>query len=214
MVYLLCVLFFLGCPLLQGWSPNPTKVTTRPKATRQRRAGQPLPIWPVPASWTASNRPAPTMRSRRSRLSALLRLPRFRRSSRDRDEEKAERLRSAPREEPCRTVSKVERYPRLPVWPVQNGLFFFLLDLLRLTEWAHLLEQRFGGRVCPMALQAADADPFVLLAHHRHSFHPWDPIRPIFRFFLPEGFPAHPHRGFSTVTYVLKVRSGESVMCL
>ena len=32
----------------------------------------------------------------------------------------------------------------------------------------------------------------------------WDPIRYIQKTFFPEGFPAHPHRGFITVTYILK----------
>eukprot|EP00566_Odontella_aurita_P020044 CAMPEP_0113554350 /NCGR_PEP_ID=MMETSP0015_2-20120614/16100_1 /TAXON_ID=2838 /ORGANISM="Odontella" /LENGTH=293 /DNA_ID=CAMNT_0000455481 /DNA_START=530 /DNA_END=1411 /DNA_ORIENTATION=+ /assembly_acc=CAM_ASM_000160 len=44
-----------------------------------------------------------------------------------------------------------------------------------------------------------------MLVHHRHSFAPWDPIRYFQRaFILPEGFPSHPHRGFITVTYILK----------
>mmetsp|Transcript_37969 Transcript_37969/g.83393 ORF Transcript_37969/g.83393 Transcript_37969/m.83393 type:complete len:301 (-) Transcript_37969:13-915(-) len=43
-----------------------------------------------------------------------------------------------------------------------------------------------------------------MLVHHRHSFAPWDPLRYIQRTFFPEGFPAHPHRGFITVTYVLR----------
>jgi redox-sensitive bicupin YhaK (pirin superfamily) len=43
-----------------------------------------------------------------------------------------------------------------------------------------------------------------MLVHHSHSFAAWDPIRYLQRTFLPEGFPAHPHRGFITVTYVLK----------
>ena len=40
--------------------------------------------------------------------------------------------------------------------------------------------------------------------HHRHGFDFWDPIRPIFRAVLPEGFPAHPHIGFETVTMTMR----------
>jgi hypothetical protein len=40
-----------------------------------------------------------------------------------------------------------------------------------------------------MQLEPTDADPFILLVHHRHRFSPWDPVRPIFRLLLPEGFP-------------------------
>lgn len=43
-----------------------------------------------------------------------------------------------------------------------------------------------------------------MLVHHRHSFASWDPLRYIQRTFFPEGFPAHPHRGFITVTYILR----------
>lgn len=38
------------------------------------------------------------------------------------------------------------------------------------------------------------------------KFWPLDPFRPISNMFIPEGFPAHPHRGFQTVTYAMKVR--------
>jgi redox-sensitive bicupin YhaK (pirin superfamily) len=44
------------------------------------------------------------------------------------------------------------------------------------------------------------ADPFILLVHHRHSFFKFDPLRALFRVLMPEGFPAHPHRGFETGT--------------
>lgn len=37
------------------------------------------------------------------------------------------------------------------------------------------------------------------------KFWPLDPFRPISNMFIPEGFPAHPHRGFQTVTYAMKV---------
>jgi len=93
---------------------------------------------------------------------------------------------------------------RLPVWPVQNGLLCLLLDLLRLKDVANWVETKFGGRVCPMSLDPSFTDPFILCVHHRHSFTPWDPIRPIFRLLLPDGFPAHPHRGFETATYILQ----------
>ena len=41
-------------------------------------------------------------------------------------------------------------------------------------------------RVAPMMLDNVEADPFLLLVHHRHRFDFWDPIRPIFRLLLPE----------------------------
>ena len=69
-----------------------------------------------------------------------------------------------------------------------------------------------------MQFDADDADPFVLLVHHRHSFRPFDFFRPLFSaVIMPRGFPAHPHRGFETVTYVLPGRAGlthrDSVGC-
>eukprot|EP00913_Durusdinium_trenchii_P022291 g20944.t1 len=78
-------------------------------------------------------------------------------------------------------------------------------DLIFQPSFSAKLEDRFGGRVCPMIFRdTASTDPFLLVAHHRHSFFAFDPLRYLFRFLLPEGFPAHPHRGFETVTYVLR----------
>ena len=58
--------------------------------------------------------------------------------------------------------------------------------------------------------------PFLLLVHHQHSFMPFDPTRTITNLFLPEGFPAHPHSGFSTVTITidggLKHRDSEGII--
>eukprot|EP00639_Heterosigma_akashiwo_P012115 CAMPEP_0206366408 /NCGR_PEP_ID=MMETSP0294-20121207/3438_1 /ASSEMBLY_ACC=CAM_ASM_000327 /TAXON_ID=39354 /ORGANISM="Heterosigma akashiwo, Strain CCMP2393" /LENGTH=373 /DNA_ID=CAMNT_0053812475 /DNA_START=230 /DNA_END=1352 /DNA_ORIENTATION=- len=101
-------------------------------------------------------------------------------------------------------LERVEKFARLPVWPVWSGVLYFLLDRLGLKSLSCELEDRFGGRVCPMIMDPYETDPFILMVHHRHSFAFGDPVRYISRLLLPEGFPAHPHRGFETVTYVLK----------
>jgi len=104
-----------------------------------------------------------------------------------------------------RGVDVLEKPIRLPVWPVVNGLVFTIMDLLGLKSAAAWLEDKLGGRVAPMSLDKERADPFVLLVHHRHAFDAWDPVRPIFQAILgPEGFPAHPHRGFETVTMTVQ----------
>jgi len=102
---------------------------------------------------------------------------------------------------PVRRIERIESPTRLPVWPVVNGLCCTLLDAVGWKAAASFVEENFGGRVAPMSL---NADPFVLLVHHRHAFSMLDPVRPLFRLLLPEGFPAHPHRGFETVTMTIK----------
>ena len=103
-----------------------------------------------------------------------------------------------------RTIDRIEKFSRLPVWPVWNGVFLFLVSKIFGQENAAKLEDFIGGRVCPNFFRAERTSPFIMLVHHRHSFAPWDPLRYIQRTFFPEGFPAHPHRGFVTVTYIMK----------
>ena len=106
-----------------------------------------------------------------------------------------------------RKVARLEKFARLPVWPVWNGVLLFLLSKLFGEEMAAKIEQEgwFGGRVCPNFFRDySETSPFIMLVHHQHSFASWDLIRYVQRTFFPEGFPAHPHRGFITVTYVLR----------
>ena len=103
-----------------------------------------------------------------------------------------------------RGVARVEKFARLPVWPVWQGVFLFFASKLFGEEVAAGWENKIGGRVCPNFFAAESTSPFVLLVHHRHSFSNWDPVRFVQQTFFPEGFPSHPHRGFVTVTYCLK----------
>jgi hypothetical protein len=108
-----------------------------------------------------------------------------------------------------RRVAKVEKFARLPVWPVWMGVVIFVMSRVLGNEAAAKVEDALGGRVCPNFFNQETPQetnsPCIMLVHHRHSFWSWDLIRYIQQnFILPEGFPAHPHRGFTTSTYVLK----------
>lgn len=104
-----------------------------------------------------------------------------------------------------RRVNSIERFARLPVWPVWNGVFIFVISRIFGKDAAAKLEDTIGGRVCPNFFQPPDkTSPFIMLVHHRHSFAAWDPLRYLQRTFFPEGFPAHPHRGFITLTYFMR----------
>ena len=77
------------------------------------------------------------------------------------------------------------------MWPAWNGIAFVLLDLLKQHNLAAKLEDWLGGRVCPMMLDTTEADPFILLVHHRHGSSVLTPYaRP--RLLMAEGFPSHP----------------------
>lgn len=103
-----------------------------------------------------------------------------------------------------RKISRVEKFARLPVWPVWNGVAIFIISQIFGNEIAAKLEGAIGGRVCPNFFAEGETSPFIMLVHHRHSFARFDILRYIQRTFFPEGFPSHPHRGFTTVTYILK----------
>ena len=93
----------------------------------------------------------------------------------------------------------------LPVWPVYGGVIAQISDwVLKKPSITDNILNNIGGRVVPMTLGNFDLSPFLLLAHHCHSFTPFDPIRKLSNFVLSEGFPAHPHSGFSTVTFCLE----------
>ena len=94
--------------------------------------------------------------------------------------------------------------PKLPVWPVAAGVIATAAELIGAKSLGQDIIISLGGRVVPVSLSALDVSPFLLLAHHRHSFIPFDPLRLVTNLFLPEGFPAHPHSGFDTFTYTLE----------
>jgi redox-sensitive bicupin YhaK (pirin superfamily) len=113
-------------------------------------------------------------------------------------------LQQQPRQpERFRRIARVEKFARLPVWPVLNGVLIWLAGNLFGSEKAAQMENAITGRVCPNFYQYSDTSPFIMLVHHCHTFSVFDPVRYIQRTFFPEGFPAHPHRGFITITYIM-----------
>ena len=94
---------------------------------------------------------------------------------------------------------------KIPVWPVYGGVVAQFSDWLGgSNSLTGVILDKVGGRVVPMTLSDQKLSPFLLLAHHCHSFIPNDPMRTITNLIQPEGFPAHPHSGFSTVTYCIE----------
>lgn len=101
-------------------------------------------------------------------------------------------------------IKRIQKYARLPVWPAWNGVFLFLVGKVFGEETASKLEQTITGRVCPNFYEYEETTPFIMMVHHCHTFAAFDPLRFFQKTFFPEGFPAHPHRGFVTLTYILQ----------
>lgn len=66
---------------------------------------------------------------------------------------------------------------KLPVWPVWSGVIAQCFDWLKAPKVSEVITSSFGGRVVPISLSNLDVSPFLLLAHHSHSFTPLDPVR-------------------------------------
>lgn len=103
--------------------------------------------------------------------------------------------------------ASVARPIKIPVWPVWGGVAAQVLEWAGQRKLAANVLNTVGGRVVP-ATSLGDISPFLLLAHHTHSFTPFDPTRQIVNMIQPEGFPAHPHAGFHTVTITLEGSGG------
>lgn len=66
---------------------------------------------------------------------------------------------------------------KLPVWPVWSGVVAQCFDWIKAPQISESIVSSIGGRVVPITLSNLDVSPFLLLAHHCHSFTPLDPIR-------------------------------------
>lgn len=68
-----------------------------------------------------------------------------------------------------RRIANVEKFARLPVWPVWQGVFLFFASKFFSPEVVADFEETIGGRVCPNFFEPTSTTPFVLLVHHRHG---------------------------------------------
>ena len=73
--------------------------------------------------------------------------------------------------------AKLHQPIKLPVWPVWSGVIAQCFDWIKLPQLSELMISSIGGRVVPITLSNLDVSPFLLLAHHSHSFTPLDPVR-------------------------------------
>lgn len=110
---------------------------------------------------------------------------------------------SQPLKHSYRSVRRIEKFSRLPVWPAWNGVAIWLVALIFGKNVGAKLENAIGGRVCPNFFEYEETSPIIMMVHHCHTFFALDPFRYLQRTFFPEGFPSHPHRGFITITYIL-----------
>jgi hypothetical protein len=76
-----------------------------------------------------------------------------------------------------RCISNVHQPIKLPVWPVWSGVVAQCFDWIKAPQISESIVSNIGGRVVPITLSNLDVSPFLLLAHHCHSFTPLDPIR-------------------------------------
>jgi hypothetical protein len=72
-------------------------------------------------------------------------------------------------------VPYLHQPPKLPVWPVAIGVVATVAELVGQHKISQNILQTVGGRVVPVSLSELDVSPFLLLAHHSHSFTPFDP---------------------------------------
>ena len=76
-----------------------------------------------------------------------------------------------------RCISDIHQPIKLPVWPVWSGVVAQCFDWIKAPQISESIVSSVGGRVVPITLSNLDVSPFLLLAHHCHSFTPLDPIR-------------------------------------
>jgi hypothetical protein len=76
-----------------------------------------------------------------------------------------------------RCSSNIHQPIKLPVWPVWSGVVAQCFDWIKAPQISESIVSNIGGRVVPITLSNLDVSPFLLLAHHCHSFTPLDPIR-------------------------------------
>ena len=105
------------------------------------------------------------------------------------------------------STSRAFDISRLTHRPASNGIRWKAISQFN-PDLAAKLEHQYGGADCPnLWLDEATSpqtSPFLMMCHHNHSFQLNDPVRLMEKQIIPEGFPAHGHRGMTTVTICLR----------